>query len=173
MLIKDGFLFFWKTAEIYSQWHPSVFVDTLWDKGATYGYTRYTTAEQYMMAEKARLFNDEEVLDKILSEDDPRKLKALGRQVKNYDNLIWIENRYNIVRKGNFLKFSQNERLRDELLKTDNLTLVEASPDDTIWGIGMAEDHPDITNSGKWMGHNLLGIALGDVRGGLRLRTGY
>ena len=166
MLIKDNFLFFWRTEDIYSQWHPSSFIDD--GDGSASATVLYENAEQYMMAQKAILFKDDATFKLILKEIDPRKIKALGRQVKNYNDDVWLRNRYRIVRRGNLLKFAQNLDLSRQLLETNELILVEASPYDKIWGVGMAEDHPDITDPTKWNGLNLLGKALMDVRSELR-----
>lgn len=159
MLIKNGFLFFWRTEDIYSQWHPSTFVKQLGNE-----YQFYSNAEQYMMAAKAKLFGDEETWLKILETSDPREIKQLGREVRYYNDVLWTSLRYGIVREASFLKFSQNNELCESLCRTGNLVLVEASPYDKIWGVGMAEDHPDITDPSKWQGQNLLGKALMDVR---------
>ncbi|SHF05931.1 conserved hypothetical protein, ribA/ribD-fused [Chryseobacterium takakiae] len=88
----------------------------------------------------------------------------MGRKVKKFDLDIWNEHKYEIVKKGNFLKFSQNEGFKEFLLSTDNKILVEASPYDTIWGIGMLETDPNTKNPVQWNGENLLGFALMEVR---------
>ena len=121
-----------------------------------------------MMAKKAELFKDDEVLEKIIQCNSPAEAKKLGREVKNYDDKLWLENRYEIVKQGNFYKFSQNLDLKNFLLNTKDRVLVEASPVDPIWGIGMAEDHKDVLNPEKWKGLNLLGFALMEVRDELR-----
>ena len=143
------------TETCLSQWYPCQFeVD-----GVT-----YTSAEQYMMAEKAKLFGDEEIRNEILSTDDPRKCKALGRKVKNFDKTVWDKEKRSIVGRGNTRKFLQNSALRDFLLSTDDKVLVEASPRDRIWGIGLGKNNPDALEPSKWRGENLLGFALMSVR---------
>ena len=124
----------------------------------------YSTAEQYMMSQKALLFNDNETNLKIMGSKTPKKYKQLGRQVKNFSPKLWDEKKFDIVVKGNLAKFSQNENLKQFLLNTKNKILVEASPYDKIWGIGMAQDDKDIYNQDKWKGENLLGKALMKVR---------
>lgn len=159
---KDDFIFFWghhKTNGInkgcFSQWWPCTFsVD-----GAT-----YNCAEQYMMAMKAKLFHDEETLQKIMETTEPNTCKYLGRQVKNFNSEKWDANCYQIVFWGNLHKFGQNEDLKKELLATGDKILVEASPYDHIWGIEMSQDNPDCGNPNKWKGTNLLGFALTEVR---------
>jgi len=125
----------------------------------------YTCAEQYMMAEKARLFGDIKIRKEILQPTiTPRQAKALGRKVSNFDEKIWRENRYGIVLAGNIAKFSQNSDLKCFLLKTEGKILVEASPPDRIWGIGLGADNPGINNPNNWRGSNLLGFALTETR---------
>ncbi len=124
----------------------------------------YRTAEHYMMAGKAKLFNDMEVFDRIISKTSPKDVKDLGRQIKNFDAEAWNENKYEIVKRGNFLKFSQNESLKQFLIQTKNKVLVEASPVDAIWGIGLAEDDQNAKDPASWKGENLLGFALMEVR---------
>lgn len=164
----NKYLFFWghqpnKDGSIsktcFSQWWLSSFeVDNV----------TYKTAEHWMMAKKAELFNDKEVLEKIIKANSPAEAKKLGREVKNYDDAVWLENRYEIVRQGNFYKFSQNKNLKEFLINTKDRVLVEASPVDPIWGIGMASDHKDVLNPKKWRGPNLLGFALMEVRDELK-----
>lgn len=164
---RPDFLFFWghqpsrdgsiiKTC--LSQWWPSDFSEN--------GIV-YKTAEHYMMAEKARLFGDHEILEKILVKTSPKDVKDLGRQIRNFDAAIWDEAKYGIVRQGNYLKFSQNESLKHFLIQTSSKVLVEASPVDLIWGIGLAEDNPQAKNPAGWKGENLLGFALMQVRDAL------
>lgn len=166
--IGDKFLFFWghqpnKDCSIsktcFSQWWLSSF--------EVEGIT-YKTAEHWMMAKKAELFKDTAILEKIIVANSPAEAKKLGREVKNYIDEVWLENRYEIVRQGNFYKFSQNQDLKEFLINTKERILVEASPVDPIWGIGMAADHKEVTNPEKWKGLNLLGFALMEVRDELK-----
>ena len=117
-----------------------------------------------MMAEKARLFNDKEVEEKIMECEYPKKIKALGRTVKNFNEDIWNDNKYDIVLRGNYAKFSQNEELKKFIINTKNRVLVEASPYDSIWGIKMSYEDNNIENPHCWQGKNLLGFALMEVR---------
>lgn len=137
-----------------SQWWPSEFKEKS---------TIYRTAEHYMMAQKALLFDDTEIFEKIILKVSPKDVKDLGRQIKNFDAEVWDKHKYQIVKQGNFLKFSQSESLKHFLIQTKNKILVEASPVDAIWGIGLAEDNPDAMNSKEWRGENLLGFALMEV----------
>lgn len=139
----------------FSQWFVAPFqVDNI----------TYPTAEHYMMAGKARLFDDQIVLKEILTTSDPDMVKRLGRKVKNYDESTWVERRFQIVVDGNYAKFSQNPKLKQYLLSTGDKVIVEASPLDKIWGTGLAQDHTDSNNPHLWQGLNLLGFALMEVR---------
>ncbi len=140
---------------VLSQWWPQAFVV----EGQT-----YPTAEHWMMAGKARLFGDHEVLAEILAADDPGKIKALGRKVRGFDGPTWDAHRVQIVTEGNVHKFGQHEELRAYLSSTVGRVLVEASPRDRIWGIGLGRDHADADRPAGWRGLNLLGFALMDVR---------
>jgi len=117
-----------------------------------------------MMAEKARLFRDEKMLSKIIDSKSPGQAKQYGREVLGFDEKTWIENRCKIVKAGNFAKFNQDKVLREYLTSTSKRVLVEASPVDSIWGIGLAKDNEHCTNPLKWKGMNLLGFALMEVR---------
>jgi ribA/ribD-fused uncharacterized protein len=156
------FLFFWGhtvkeeiTKACFSQWFPFQFEEN---------GIEYKTAEHYMMAGKAKLFNDNITLEEILKSDSPNQAKNLGRKVKNFDPKLWNEHKYEIVKQGNFLKFSQNEKFKEFLLSTNDKILVEASPYDTIWGIGMLETDTKAQEPSLWNGENLLGFALMEVR---------
>lgn len=153
------FVFFWGHKGVpgklgkscFSQWYGAGFdVDGV----------HYPTAEHYMMAEKARLFDDERCLKKILASRHPGDAKNLGRTIRSFDEQRWRERRFDIVVAGNVAKFSQNDELKDFLLGTRRRVLVEASPVDTIWGIGLKADDIHATNPKRWPGQNLLGYAL-------------
>ena len=155
----DRFVFFWKPPATFGQWTPSPF---------TVDGEHYVCAEQYMMAEKARLFGDEDVRRRILQSPSPRQHKKLGREVKGFDPATWEAHRLDIVVRGNLAKFTQHPEMRAELLSTGDRILVEASPLDQIWGIGLRADHPDAQHPDQWVGLNLLGEALMKVRAQLR-----
>lgn len=158
------FLFFWGHSQknpdkidqsCLSQWYPSEFIvdDIL-----------YNNAEQFMMAQKAELFGDSQTFALIMNASTPKEMKALGRKVKNFSDDIWNKNRAKIVERGNYNKFSQNQSIRKFLISTKDKILVEASPYDRIWGIGMSKDNSNIYNVNRWNGLNLLGFALMSVR---------
>ena len=138
-----------------SQWYPAPF---------EVGEHCYATAEHYMMAQKALLFDDEAVFERILQAAHPKEAKALGRQVRHYQADVWEAQRFDTVKTANLAKFSQHADLRAFLLATGEQVLVEASPVDAIWGIGLAADHAHATQPPKWRGLNLLGFALMQVR---------
>ena len=116
-----------------------------------------------MMAEKARLF-DGSATDAILTASNPGEAKKLGRQIRNFDQAIWEAHRFEIVVRGNLAKFSQHGSLKQYLLGTGDRVLVEASPRDRIWGIGLSASDPAAPNPYDWKGLNLLGFALMAVR---------
>lgn len=162
--LQPEYLFFWGHTQkqenmidksCFSQWFQSPFIVD--------GIT-YKTAEHWMMAKKALQFKDEEIFEKIIRTENPAAAKNLGREIKNFDSVTWNAAAYAIVVKGNQHKFSQNELLKSFLLQTGNKILVEASPPDTIWGIGLAQDAADAGNPSRWRGTNLLGFALMEVR---------
>jgi hypothetical protein len=128
----------------------------------------YLTAEQWMMASKARLFADGAIAASIVATADPREVKALGRCVRGFDEARWAAARFDIVTRGNIAKFGQNPELRAHLMSTGDAVLVEASPTDGIWGIGLARSDPDAADPRRWRGLNLLGFALVRARGVLR-----
>lgn len=129
----------------------------------------YTSAEHYMMAGKARLFGDKAALARILAACTPAEAKSIGREIRGFDEAAWNAERLAIVLAANRAKFGQNPALREFLLKTGDRVLVEASPVDAIWGIGLAVDHPDASTPTSWRGLNLLGFALMAVRDELRV----
>lgn len=128
----------------------------------------YASAEHFMMAGKARLFGDTATLAEILQAPTPKEAKALGRKVTPFDGPTWDRECFDIVVQSNLAKFGQNEALREFLLGTQDKVLVEASPYDRIWGIGMAESAPGAQDPAQWRGRNLLGFALMQARDRLR-----
>ncbi|STZ03446.1 Swarming motility protein ybiA [Moraxella equi] len=128
------------------------------------GNVTYPTAEHYMMAQKAKLFGDMAIFNEIIHAKHPKQAKDLGRQVKNFDEKIWNKHRFDIVVQGNIAKFSQHSKLKAYLLGTGDSILVEASPIDGIWGVGLARDDDKIHHPLNWQGLNLLGFALMQVR---------
>jgi len=124
----------------------------------------YNCCEQYMMSKKAIVFKDELTLNKIMDSNSPREQKSLGKTVKNFDKEQWEAVAKDIVYRGNIAKFTQNNDLAIELSKTAGTTLVEASPYDRIWGIGLGENDPKALDREQWLGTNWLGEIITQVR---------
>lgn len=152
MRIENGLVLFWDG--VFSQWHMK---DMIID-----GIT-YNCCEQYMMAEKARLFKDEETLALIMEAKTPRDQKRLGRLVKNFDATVWNKVCEEVVYRANFAKFNE-PAMANYLLEFGNVEFVEASPVDLIWGIGLHEDDELAIDKSKWRGTNWLGEAITRVR---------
>ena len=153
--MSEAFTFFFTEASPFSQWYPCRFEEA----GVV-----FRCAEQYMMHGKAILFGDAEVAAEILAADHPRTHKALGRKVRGFDGAVWERERERIVLAGNRAKFTQDDGLRATLLATAPTTLVEASPFDRIWGVGLAATNPRIHDRRTWRGKNLLGHLLTRLR---------
>jgi ribA/ribD-fused uncharacterized protein len=150
-------------ASCLSQWWPSPF---------TVEGARYETAEHWMMAAKARLFGDEEAERRVLAADHPSQAKKAGRLVRGFDEAIWERERFGIVVEGSVHKFAAHEELRAFLLGTGDRVLVEASPVDRVWGIGLAAGDEAAGDPERWRGPNLLGFALMEARERLRGERG-
>lgn len=151
----ERFTFFYRTESPFSQWHPADF---------EIGGVHYNCAEQYMMYRKAVLFGDEETVGKILTALTPREQKELGRRVRGFDKNQWEAQCRQFVYEANHAKFTQNPQLLEILLATKGTTLVEASPTDRIWGVGLEESDPRIRNRATWRGTNWLGEMLTKLR---------
>ncbi|MFI5936867.1 NADAR family protein [Actinoplanes sp. NPDC051494] len=154
------YLFFWGHrpqrdgsvgAGCLSQWWPAAF---------TVDGVRFATAEHFMMWRKARLFGDEESARKIVTAGHPRQAKMLGRRVSGFDDQAWERERFGIVVDACVAKFGQHQDLRDFLTGSGKRVLVEASPTDRIWGIGLAATDDRAGDPARWRGLNLLGFAL-------------
>lgn len=166
------FIFFWGhtvrpgriTKACLSQWFSCNF---------TVEDVSYHTTEQYMMAQKALLFGDQNTFEKIMASDNPKDYKALGRLVQHFDSNLWDERKFEIVCRGNRAKFSQNPELAAFLLDTGKCVLVEASPYDDIWGVKLGLDDAKIQNPNNWAGLNLLGFALMKTRDWLKTQSDF
>lgn len=162
--IQPKYLFFWGHTPppgeevgkfVFSQWYASAF---------TVNGILYKTAEHWMMAHKALLFDDRDTYEKIINCHKPAEAKALGRTVRDYEETRWNEKKFEIVVQGNIYKFAQNKNLAAYLLGTGDRIIVEASPVDPVWGIGLAQDSPKALHPDTWKGENLLGFALMEAR---------
>ncbi|OHE98190.1 hypothetical protein CORC01_06558 [Colletotrichum orchidophilum] len=163
----EGYLSQWWTSNPFTQSHSSSSSSSSPSSPSPSPTITFKTAEHYMMHAKALLFSDTDVALSVLKADHPRKVKALGRKVRGFDERAWNENRERIVREGNLLKFRCAPELRRRLLATGERELVEASPMDRIWGIGFAPDKAPWSDRRRW-GLNLLGKVLMEVRTVLR-----
>lgn len=159
---KD-FVFFWKPLDkggktgphVLTSWHNVEFkVDRI----------TYNCTEQYMMAQKALLFQDERIHQECLKKMHPKEYKELGRNISNFQEDVWNERKIDIVFQGNLAKFSQNKELKEYLKNTKEKIIAESSPYDKIWGIGLAKDHENAIKPKNWQGENLLGFILMEVR---------
>ena len=165
---EQEFCFFWQhhpakngkiSKSCFSQW---------WQSDFQYDGERFCCMEQCMMLGKAKLFQDHEIQEKIRASTDPKEIKALGRAVRGFDERLWDTVKYPLIVSGNYHKFTQNAELRHFLLSTGDSVLVEASPYDRIWGIGLPADDPRAKDPSQWQGINLLGFALMEVRDEIR-----
>lgn len=138
-----------------SQWWPAPFkADGL----------RFATAEHYMMWSKARLFGDDDAAQAVLQAPGPAQAKKIGRLVKGFEEDAWVAHRWQIVVDASVGKFGSDPALRAYLLGTSRRVLVEASPRDRIWGIGMGASNEHAQDPARWRGLNLLGFALMEAR---------
>jgi ribA/ribD-fused uncharacterized protein len=155
MRITDKFVFFYTTQDCMSNFYPANF---------NLNGINFTCTEQHMMYSKAKLFGDEQIANQILATNIPGKIKGLGRKVTNFDETKWQQNREIILFEGNLAKFTQNIEIKNQLLSTNPKTLVEASPTDKIYGVGLSIDDSRIDDPNNWKGLNLLGEILMRVR---------
>lgn len=169
MKIKNGMVLFWETADVFSNWHKSQFtysyIASITEEPLT---VTFNCSEQYMMWVKAILFNDRETATAILKEKSPREQKVLGRTVRGYDDVYWKACARELMVGGLMAKFTQNPDMRQQLLDTGDMILVEASPYDAVWGVGLSADDPRILDQRNWLGTNWLGEVLMIVRDRLR-----
>lgn len=154
------YLYFWRAVPATNGTLGPGCLSQWWRAPFKVGEQEFPTAEHFMMYSKAKLFEDEESAAKILQTESCEEVKALGRQVKNFDSELWREHRFAIVLRGNLAKFSQNEDLKEYMFSTGDTIIVEASPADSIWGIGMDEETASQVTPSEWRGMNLLGFAL-------------
>ena len=133
---------------------------------------KFSSMEQYMMYQKAVTFRDYDVAKDIMGTDDVAEIKALGRKVKNYSDVIWNGLRQIVIYQGLFAKFQQNVTLKQRLLETGDSIIAECAVKDTIWGIGLSMKDTKRFDINEWQGTNLLGFALMAVRKELKKHTG-
>jgi ribA/ribD-fused uncharacterized protein len=159
LIEDDKFVFFWHAPSWPAQWTQVPFVvDGL----------LYSCPEQFMMAGKAKLFGDHASFAKIMTEANPRVQKKLGQKVTGFVEKTWLAHRLAIVSAATYAKFTQHPAFKARLLATGDKIIAEASPLDSLWGIGMAVSDPLVRVQKQWRGTNLLGVALMNVRERIR-----
>ncbi len=155
MVVTQGMTVFFESSCPFSNWHPATF---------RFRGIEFNCTEQFMMFCKAKLFKDEETARKILLAKTPREQKALGRAVRNFEQGTWDAKCEGYVRVGCLEKFRQNPAMGKVLLDTMGTELVEASPTDRIWGVGLSAHDPRIVVKALWRGENRFGKVLMQVR---------
>jgi len=153
--ITETHAYFWNS--LYSQWYTTS--NQFQENGID-----YPNAEKYMMVKKANVFKDYKILNEMVKSDNPRLIKKLGRKIKNFDDKTWDKYKIDIVTQASYLKFTQNPELLKIMIEHKDLTLVEASPEDKIWGIGLHFSNDNVLDETKWQGENLLGKCLMKAR---------
>ena len=171
---EEEFQFFWSSSSPFSQWYKVNFKAPIFNGGhfisewqkVHFGSSEieFSSAEKYMMLSKAIICGDSLIAMKIMETDNVRKIKELGRQVNNFDEDVWEFHRIGVIYSANRYKFNSNPDLKEALIETSPMTLVEASPNDKIWGIGLTEDDERSKNRETWLGYNLLGEILTNLR---------
>jgi ribA/ribD-fused uncharacterized protein len=156
---NDEYVFFWNGP--FSNWHPAEFE---MNTATKYGLMKFTSSEQAMMFYKGIVFDDDDSIKLIMATDSPREQKALGRKIPNFDQAKWESVCIDLISGVLVAKFNSDPELKKILLDTQEKTIVEASPYDAVWGIGMGVDNPDILDETKWRGKNFLGICLMNAR---------
>lgn len=152
MRVTDKYVFFWGSE--FSNFYPAEFV---------IDGQKFNCSEQYFMWSKAKFFGDEEIAKQILDATEPIIQKKLGRKVAKFDADKWMEVCKDVMYQAVKAKFTQNEDLKNIILKYKGKTFVEASPYDGIWGVKLAEDDPRIDDEKNWNGLNLLGQVLTEL----------
>lgn len=151
--VTDTHVYFWKGP--FSQWANSEFEDPITKN-------IFISCEQWMMWNKAKMF-DESFCEIIMKETSQKNIQLLGREIKNFDERLWNDHKYQIVFNGNLLKYEHNEKYRKLLIEAGDRIFVEASPYDKIWGVGLSQTDDKILDENNWLGENLLGKAITGV----------
>lgn len=159
MRVTDKHVFFYSYRDVFSNHYQEISPFSNFDQKMKGIY--FHTGEHYMMYEKAMLFGDKASAERIIKAVTPQGAKTLGRKVKNFDQAVWDENKFNIVTRLVYSRMCDNGNLRELAVgyRKKGLKFVEASPRDRIWGIGMEENHPMVDDESFWCGENLLGKA--------------
>ena len=157
--MTHNFTFFYSNSHPFSNWYKMPFI---------HNGKEFNCGEQFMMYKKAMLFKDYDVADMIMTQSNPRNQKFLGRQVRNFVEAEWNAVCKPTMVEGLTSKFMQDTYSLTTLLDTGDTIIVEASPTDRIWGVGLAENDPLILDPTKWRGTNWLGDVLMEVRDVIR-----
>lgn len=130
----------------------------------TYLGQEFETTEQAFMYAKAVAFNDQKSISALLVDGiTPQQAKGIGRGVQGYVDSVWTKIRYQRMLEVNREKF-KIPYYRELLLATGNKEIIECNPRDTVWSCGLSENDPDSLNQGLWLGSNLLGKVLMQIR---------
>ena len=156
----DNMVLFWQNDSIFSNWYQPVTIKFL--------DIEFKNSEALFMYLKAKYFKDEVAMAKVVADQDPKTVKNIGRTIVGYDDDEWSAIRYSQMTIACYMKFRQNTEIGQALMDTGDKILVEASPYDTVWGIGLRPDDPRALDEANWYGQNLLGKALMQVRNSLR-----
>lgn len=159
-----------KSAVLFDRKEDNTYLNPFYRINFEHEGITYQSAEQYMMAKKALLFQDIDRYQEIMNTEDPEKCMKLGRMIKNFDSLVWDQQKYEIAYNGNFEKFWNNDELREALLATGTAELIYAEQHDKSWGIGLGIHDPAAKDPDTWPGKNLLGQVLMNVRDELWFR---
>lgn len=158
-VVTDTHIFFWMPDSIYSNFYPNAPL-TL----SQYPDICFENSEAAFMFLKAKTFGDSVIAAAVVANQDPKYVKGLGKRVSGFNDETWAEHRYDCMLDACFAKFVQNPKLGDQLIATGDKVLVEASPYDKIWGVGLAPNDPRVLDPANWRGLNLLGEVLMDIR---------
>ncbi|VTU42571.1 MULTISPECIES: NADAR family protein [unclassified Variovorax] len=158
-LLRTEIVTFWGAQSPLSNWNIGKFTSRGID---------FNCSEQLMMYRKAELFGDATSMAAILVEPDPREQKALGRAVSGFVKPIWDAASEAVLFEGLFDKFTQVASAHGVLMASEEKLIIEASPTDRLYGVGLAAYDPRILDTETWRGANRLGYLLMRVRSAIR-----
>lgn len=153
---------FWGQASPFSNWRAGKITLDGFD---------YSCGEQRMMHCKAALFGDLAASERVLASPSPWSQKQIGRSIRGYDEAVWEDDRMPMMIEIVFQKAIQDDSTRAHLMATGTAVIVEASPHDPVWGIGLSENDPASLDPSLWKGRNLLGRAWMAAREHIRAGT--
>jgi len=153
--LREDFIFYFGEESVFSHWFKCSF---------SINNQSFCCVEQYLMYQKARLFNDAEIAKRILNSSNPARHHHLGKKVAGFNKQSWQQKCRQFAFDGNYGKFTQNSILLETLLQTEGKNFAEASPYDRLWGIGLSMKNPKIYDRSQWRGRNWAGEVLQSVR---------